>query len=123
MASPTTGKVDYTDKRVDYERYEVAEYWRFDPSGGDYHYAALAGDRLVDRVYEPIAVEMLEDGAHRGYSDALGLYVCWDDGRLRFFDPQNESYLRTHDEERAERMAAESRVAELEAELRRLRGE
>ena len=116
VASPTTGKVDY-------ERYGVAEYWRFDPSGGDYHDAALAGDRLVDRVYEPIAVEMLEDGAHRGYSDALGLYVCWDDGRLRFFDPQNESYLRTHDEERAERMAAESRVAELEAELRRLRGE
>ena len=123
VASPTTGKVDYTDKRVDYELYGVAEYWRFDPSGGDYLDAALAGDRLVDRVYEPIAVEMLEDGAHRGYSDALGLYVCWDDGRLRFFDPQNESYLRTHDEERAERMAAESRVAELEAELRRLRGE
>ena len=58
------------------------EYWRFDPSGGDYHDVALAGHRLVDGVYEPIAVEMLEVGSNRGYSDALGLYVCWEDGRL-----------------------------------------
>ena len=63
---------------------------------------------------------------------------------LRFFDPLTESYLDTHEEERAGRMAAqaraetaevraeeeeaarlasESRMAELEDELRRLRGE
>ena len=52
----------------------------------------------------------------RGYSDALGLYVCWEDGFLKFYDPETEGYLRSHQE-------AESRVAELEAELRRLRGE
>ena len=34
IASPTTGVADYTDKRDDYERYGVLEYWRFDPSGG-----------------------------------------------------------------------------------------
>ena len=114
------------------------------PSGGEYHDAALAGDRLVDGRYEPIAIETLQEGMLRGYSDALGLYVCWEDGRLRFFDPGTESYLRSHDEERAESMAtqaraeeertgrlaaqsraaaAEARAAELEAELRRLRGE
>ena len=49
-------------------------------------------------------------------SEALGLSVCWEDGMLRFFDPVAESYLRSHDE-------AEARVAELEAELRRLPGE
>ena len=150
VASRSTGVVDYTSKRADYERFGVGEYWRFDPSGGEYHDAALAGDRLVDGVYEPIAIESLGDGRHRGYSEALGLYVCWEGGKLRFFDPVSESYLRSHDEaearaegaearaeqerderlaaesraeqERIERLAAESRVAELEAELRRLRG-
>ena len=144
VASPTTGRADYTDKRADYERFGVSEYWRFDPSGGEYHDAALAGDFLIEGKYEPIAIETLQEGMLRGYSVALGLYVCWEDGRLRFFDPGTESYLRSHDEERAERMAtqaraeeeragrlaaqaraaaAEARAAELEAELRRLRGE
>ena len=144
VASPTTGRVDYTDKRRDYERFGVTEYWRFDPSGGEYHDAALAGDRLVDGVYEPIVIETLDDDRLRGYSDAMRLYVCWEDGMLRFFDPATESYLDTHEEERAGRMAAqarastaearaeeertgrvaaESRLAELEAELRRLRDE
>ena len=151
VASPTTGRIDYTDKREDYERFGVGEYWRFDPSDGEYHDVALAGDRLVDGVYESIEIEKLGEGRHRGYSEALGLYVCWEDGMLRFFDPVTESYLLAHDEERAGRMAAEdragaaearaeeeqagrmaaearagsaeARMAEMEAELRRLRGE
>ena len=151
VASRSTGRVDYTDKRTDYERFGILEYWRFNPSGGEYHDAALAGDLLVDGMYRPIAIEMLEDGRLRGYSDALGLYVCWEGGRLRFFDPRTEDYLRSHDEaearaevERTGRLAtqaraeeehsgrlaaqaraaaAEAHAAELEAELRRLRGE
>ncbi|MCY4578759.1 MAG: Uma2 family endonuclease [Chloroflexi bacterium] len=144
VASRSTGEVDYTDKRRDYERFGIGEYWRFDPSGGEYHDAALAGDLLVDGVYEPIEIEDLGEGRLRGYSDVLGLYVCWEEGMLRFFDPLTESYLRSHDEdtaratsaevraeeERSARLtaqaraaAAEARAAELEAELRRLRGE
>ena len=130
VASRSTGRLDYTDKRSDYERYGIAEYWRYDPSGGEYHDAALAGDRLVDGAYQSITIETLDEEPLRGYSEALGLYVCWEDGELRFFDPRTESYLRTHDNDRVGRMAAESRagtaetrVAELEAELRRLRGE
>ena len=137
VASPTTGSIDYTDKREDYERFGVGEYWRFDPSDGEYHDVALAGDRLVNGVYESIDIEKLGEGRLRGYSEALGLYVCWEEGMLRFFDPVTGSYLLAHDEDRAGRMAAEaragaaearagtaeSRVAELEAELRRLRGE
>ncbi len=137
VASRSTGEVDYTDKRRDYERFGVTEYWRFDPSGGEYHDAALAGDRLVDGVYQPIEIEVLGEGHLRGYSEALGLYVCWEEGMLRFFDPLTESYLRSHEEdagraataearaeeEEAARLAAEARMAELEEELRRLRGE
>ena len=123
VASPTTGRADYTDKRLDYERFGISEYWRFEPSGGEYHDVALAGDLLVDGVYQPIAIETLDDSRLRGYSDALGLYVCWEDGRLRFFDPGTESYLRSHEEDAARAENAEMRVAELEAELRNLRGE
>ena len=140
VASPTTGRIDYTDKREDYERFGVGEYWRFDPSDGEYHDVALAGDRLVDGVYEAIEIEKLGEGRFRGYSEALGLYVCWENGMLRFFDPVAESYLGTHEEERAGRLAearraeaaishaeeeragrlaAERRVEEMEAELRR----
>ena len=122
VASPTTGMVDYTDKRRDYERFGVGEYWRFDPSGGEYHDTALAGDRLVDGRYEPIAIERVGDSQLRGYSNALGLYVCWEEEQLRFFDPGTEGYLRSHEEDAARAGTAESRVAELEAELRLLRG-
>ena len=143
VASPTTGIVDYTDKRRDYERFGVGEYWRFDPSDGEYHDVALAGDRLVNGEYEQIEIEELAEGRLRGYSEALGLYVCWEDGMMRFFDPVTESYLRSHEEdvsragvaesraetaevraqeEAAARGTAEARVAELEEELRRLRG-
>ena len=123
VASRTTGVADYTSKRSDYERYGILEYWRFDATGGRYHDMALAGDILVDGEYRPIEIEWLDDARCRGYSDALGLYVCWEDGLLRFYDPVSQSYLRTHDEEADARRAAETRVAELEDELRRLRGE
>ena len=50
-----------------------------------------------------------------------GIRRADEDGMLRFFDPQTENYLDTHDEERAGSLAAAARVAELEEELRRLR--
>ena len=125
VASRTTGIVDYTEKRADYARFGVGEYWRFDPTGGDYHDAALAGDRLVKGRYVRIAIEWNDDGHGRGYSAALGLYVCWEDGELRFYDPVEGRYLQTLAEERAERRAeaegrrrAEAR-AEVESEVRR----
>ena len=132
IASKTTGRVDYTEKRVDYERYGIPEYWRFDATGGDYHDAALAGDRLVDGRYEPILIERMDDGGRRGYSETLGLYVCWDAGRLRWYDPRTDSYLLTSDdeadradraEERAVREAAERQLAEERAVREEARAE
>ena len=126
IASKTTGRVDYTEKRVDYERYRIPEYWRFDATGGDYHDAALAGDKLVDGRYEPILIERMDDGGRRGYSDVLGLYVCWLDGDLRWYDPRTDSYLLTFDDEadradRAEERAAREAAARQLAEERAVR--
>ena len=126
IASKTTGRVDYTDKRIDYERYGIPEYWRFDATGGDYHDAALAGDRLVDGRYEPIDIERDGDSYYWGYSETLGLYVCWDAGKLRWYDPRTDSYLLTSDEEadradRAEESAAREAAARQLADERAAR--
>ena len=135
IASATTGGTDYTDKRRDYEAYGIPEYWRFDPSGGEYHDAALGGDRLLDGVYQPIEIEWLDENRCRGYSEFLGLYVCWEYGELRWYNPRTESYIRTHaddvkraemERERAEHAEAErdresAARREAEAELERLR--
>ena len=125
IASPNTSRNDETGKRLGYEAFGVQEYWRFDPTGGRRYRQGLAGDKLVDGEYKPVAIE--SDGAEFwGYSEALGLALCWVDGNLRWWDPVSGRYLLTHDEldkeldvERGVRMAAEARVRELEAELER----
>ena len=109
VASPTTGVTDYTDKHLDCARYAIPECWGLDPSGGDHYDDALAGDGLVDGVYEPLEVERLDEGVWRGYSETLGLHVCWEHGRLRFLDPMTESYLPSHQEESA-RAAEDARA-------------
>lgn len=120
VASPTTGVNDYTDKRQDYQRYGIQEYWRFDPSGGSYYDAELAGDTLVDGEYRPVAVEPLDEGRWRGYSESLRLYVCWEQGKLRFYDPATQSYLRTHEEEVNARRGAEAEISRLRERLEAL---
>ena len=137
VASRSTGRRDYTEKRDGYAGYGVREYWRFDHTGGRFHDAALAGDVLVDGRYEPLEITHEPDGLIWGHSDVLGLDLCWDEGELRFRDPSTGKFLPTPEEqqtarieaearaeqERSDRLAAETRVAALEAELRQLRGE
>ena len=144
VGSESTGSIDEDAKRLDYARFRVPEYWRFDPSGGDYHSTHLAGDRLVGEEYEPITIHRTREGHFWGHSDALNLALCWEEGDLRFWDPVGRLYLTTYLEERAARVseaaraeyerqariAAEARadaeaarVRELREELRRLRGE
>ncbi len=141
VASKTTGNIDDTNKREGYAGYGVPEYWRFDPTGGRYHQARLAGDRLVEGVYVPIAINKVDDDRYWGRSAVLGLDLCWEYGWLRWYDPIAGRYLLTHDEEadgriaerqariaaeserdaeRRARAAAEAQVREMEAQLRRL---
>ena len=130
VGSASTGPIDEGVKRQDYARFRVPEYWRFDPSGGDYHSVHLAGDRLAGEEYDPIAIQRTSERHFWGHSDVLNLDLCWEDGQLRFWDPVNRLYLNTYLEERASRVsetaradAAEARARQLEEELRHLRGE
>ncbi|MXX52921.1 MAG: Uma2 family endonuclease, partial [Dehalococcoidia bacterium] len=125
-----TGRRDYTVKREGYARYGVREYWRFDPSGGEWHDAPLAGDVLIDGEYVPVEIVSEADGSHWGYSEILGLELWWvkgeagwECGDLRFRDRASGEFLPTPEESRAEVEAQRARAEAAEAELRRLRGE
>ena len=113
VASVHTALNDYTTKREGYAAFGVREYWRFDPTGGERYPAGLAGDRLVDGEYQPIAVSQTGAGMYLGYSEVLNLELRWENGQLRWFDPVTVGFLLTHEEEAEGRIAAER---ELEAE-------
>ncbi len=118
VASPTTARNDYTRKRVDYAAFGIPEYWRFDSSGGRWYDRPLAGDRLVEGSYQPIEVQAGEDNRLWGRSQVLGLDLCWEEGRLRWWDPVAGAYLSTYEEEADGRLAAEARVvAEQESRM------
>ena len=127
VASLSTGRNDYTEKRITYANLGVPEYWRFDYTGGAYHDAPLAGDRLSETgVYRPIEMVTELDGVIWGYSEVLGLSLCWIEGRLRFWDRAQGQYLpdlpeseARADAEAARANAAEARARMLEQELRR----
>ena len=94
IGSLSTGRNDYTTKREVYARQQVPEYWRFDHTGGRFHDAALAGDRLTaEGVYEPIRVERTPEGLYRGYSTVLDLELRWVASRLRFWNPNTGDYV------------------------------
>ena len=144
IGSPSTGSVDTGSKRDLYAEIGVPEYWRYDATGGDYYGEALVGERLVDGEYQRFPMRHGDDGSIWAHSDALNLDLWWVDGELRFWDPVGEQWLLSHEEEHDGRLeaqeraeverggrliaearaeTAEARAAELEAELRRLRGE
>ena len=107
VASESTGRRDYTEKRGIYAGLKVVEYWRFDRTGGRFHDAPLAGDRLTaDGTYEPIPVYAHPDGSFRGYSAVLELELHWVEGWLRFWDPATEEYLPDLTESKAQTAAA-----------------
>ena len=127
VASESTARRDETLKREAYAAMGVPEYWRFDPTGGSRYSTHLAGDRLVDGLYVPIAIHRTDDEHLWGHSASLNLDLCWEEGDLRFWDPVARRYLHTFMEESAARReaearaaAAEERVRQLEEELRRL---
>ena len=65
IASRSTGREDTGEKRDVYATMGIPEYWRFDETG-EFHGVRLAGDRLVDGVYEPIPTEQLSEDTSSG---------------------------------------------------------
>ena len=144
IGSPSTAVNDSGPKRGLYASLGVGEYWRFDPTGGDHYGEPLVGEYLVDGEYRRFETRSEPDGMVRGHSPLLDLDLCWQEGRLRFYDPTAGRWLEHHAEaaaradaehaaresaearanaERLARESAEARLAEMEAELRRRRGE
>ena len=138
IASRRTGSVDVMEKREEYARLGIQEYWRFDETG-EFHGSRLAGDRLEGDVYVPVEIEELRGGGLQGYSAVLNLNLRWEGGQLRWHDPSTGRYVPTFESERARadaeraradaeraradteaeaRMRAEARVRQLEARLR-----
>ena len=120
VASPSTGRHDYTSKRNIYAQLVVREYWRFDPSGGQWHDVPLAGDILENGAYRPLPVDYNHSPV-RGYSPALGLELHAEDRLLRFWNPVTREYLPDLIEALDALAAAEARAERAEAEARRLR--
>lgn len=133
VTSRSTWAVDRGEKRALYARLGVSEYWLYDPTG-ERLARRLWGMRLAGGGYRDLVPEA---GARALRSAVLGLELRLEDGgRLRLHDAVAGRDLLGHDEERAARLAAEARaereaaaraaaetqVAELQAQLRELRG-
>jgi Uma2 family endonuclease len=137
VASESTGWRDVVEKRAIYARIGIPEYWRFDPTGGEFHDRPLAGDRLEDGDYQPIELTEEPDGLLKGYSPTLELSLCWNDGRLTFYEPSSGTYLRNLGEQATALGATQAtlgatqdaleeskvRVRQLEEQLRRTQPE
>ena len=127
VGSDSTGSEDTRVKPQVYAAIGIPEYWRFDPSGGEHHGGPLWGGLLRDREYQPVELTTEPDGILKAYSPLLRLYLCWDDGWPRFYDPAAGTYLENWRQMRAtmeaERTALESENERLREQIRRLQSE
>ena len=124
IASEHTASEDVGDKRDDYANFGIPEYWRFDETPtGRWHGARLAGDRLVNGEYQPIAIERVSEGVLQGRSQVLNVLLRWENGELHWYNPVTGQHLGTFAEERrraerAEVRAEDERVRAEQAEVR-----
>ncbi len=146
IGSKRTAKVDTQVKPRFYADLGVLEYWRFDETG-EFHGERLAGGRLAAGDYEPLPIEEVAEGILQGYSPILNLLLRWEQGELKWHDPETREHIatflgerearlrerearfqerdgrlrerETRLREREARLAAEARVRELEEQIRR----
>ena len=110
IASRSTARYDETGKRRLYAAVGVGEYWRYDATGGQFYRRPLVGERLVNGEYVELPLNEEANGLIWAHSPALGLDLCWDDSRLRFYDPAARVWLRNFDEEQERANSAEARA-------------
>ena len=128
VASPSTAANDLGWKRELYQRLEVQEYWRFDPTGGRLYGKPVAGERLVNGQYREYPAEYGTDGSMRSHSELLDIVFYWSEEGFDALDPATGLTIDKRvaaetraDREREARVAAEARANSAEAELARLR--
>lgn len=109
IGSYSTAVNDLGGKRDLYARLGISEYWLFDPSGGEHYGEPLIGEYLEHGEYQRFDMQTNPDRTVWAHSPVLNLDLHWDGGRLRFYDPTAGVWLQS--------------MAEMAAELRRLRGE
>jgi len=119
VTSRGTSSVDIIDKPVIYEKMGVKEYFLYDPTA-DYLEPPLQGYRMNDGCLREIPRK--EDRLH---CETLGVDLFLRDFELVIVDSKTGEEQVTKadrtDEEHAARLAAEARLQEVEAELKRLK--
>ena len=118
VASDSTAANDLGFKRELYAELGIAEYWRFDPTGGERYGEALVGERLVDGEYHAYELHTADDGSVWSRSEVLDLqfhWLSWASEIADAFDIRDPRTGRTIDMEVLER---EARLAADAAEAR-----
>jgi Uma2 family endonuclease len=109
---------DLGTKRAVYAMLGVREYFLYDPLG-EYLRPPLQGYLLQEGEYQRLS----PGGEGELTSQVLGVELRLEAGRLRVVDPTTGERLLTPAEAQAARRAAVAELAQLRAELARLRGE
>ena len=129
ITSASTRSTDQGSKKGTYEFLGVTEYFCYDPTG-DYLKPPLCGFRLIDGLYAPIKAKEQTATTTVIASTTLGLDLQVTAGEFRILNPASgqpllnlaESEFARLQEQRL-RIAAESRVRELEAQLAALKND
>src|SRR5919199_1224243 len=116
ITSASTREEDLGEKRELYATLGVREYFLFDPLE-DYLQPSLQGYELVESAYLPLPAH----AAGRLVSRTLRLRLEREGERLRLVDVATGAPLLWADEEAAARRALEAELAQLRAEVARLR--
>ncbi len=117
VASESTAANDLGHKRDLYSRLGITEYWRFDGTDGKYYGQPIAGERLIDGVYQSCELHIEPDGSIMGHSELLDLDFYWNGRVFDVLDPATGKSIDRGDVEREARLAAETR-AEAERQTR-----
>ena len=132
IASPTTYENDLGHKRDMYAELGITEYWRFDPTGGDFYGQPLAGERLIDGEYHPYELHTDADSSVWAHSEVLAVDFYWDGDEFDVLDPEtgktidpvdmaHQEVVAEREARQADRLEFETRERELLDELNRLR--